>query len=452
MPYPAGCPVVVSGRHTTRDRPAVPAGGTGRDWDWEGRDMRIDIITAGTTGSVAPYTGLGHRLAAEGHDVEIVTHAKFADTVTCCGLRTRPLEADPFEELISAHNRFRNAGRSPRALHEIARATERAAVRLVDGLLTAVDPKADLVLLSTIVAPLGRVIARYHRVRSMGVFLQPDAPTSAFPPCVLPWQPPGYGNRLRARTVNALTDALYSAANRRLHARLGIRHRGVHLLRREREKSRWPIWHGYSRTVVPRPPDWRPGLRVAGYWWPHECPSWQPPSLVSDFLAAGPPPVFVGFGSMMPEDPDRLGDLTARALRRAGLRGVVQAGWAGLSVTGDDVITVGALPHGWLLPRTAAVVHHAGAGTTAAGLRAGVPAVPVPLLTDQPWWAARLVRLGVSPGVLPHASLTAERLAAALLRATGERRFAERAAEVAGRLAREDGAGAVARAVAAMEP
>ncbi|MFI0741789.1 glycosyltransferase [Streptomyces sp. NPDC021100] len=414
--------------------------------------MRIDIITAGTTGSVVPYTGLGHRLVAEGHEVELVTHAKFAGIVTCCGLRTRPLEPDPFEELLAAHNAFQGTRRSPRALRDLARATERAAVRLVDGMLTAVDPKADLVLLSTLAAPIGRVVARYHKVRSMGVFLQPDAPTSAFPPCVLPWQPPGYTNRLRARAVNAVTDALYAAANRRLHARLGLTCRSVHLLRREREKSRWPIWHGYSRAVVPRPPDWRPGLRVAGYWWPHECPSWQPPSLVTDFLAAGPPPVFVGFGSMMPGDPERLGDVTARALRRAGLRGIVQAGWAGLSVTDDDVITVGPLPHGWLLPRTAAVVHHAGAGTAAAGLRAGVPAVPVPYLTDQPWWASRLVRLGVSPGALPPSALTAGRLAEALTRATGEPRFAARASELAGRLAREDGAGAVARAVAAMAP
>lgn len=409
--------------------------------------MRIDIITAGTTGSVAPYTGLGHRLVAEGHEVEIVTHAKFADVVTCCGLRTRPLEPDPFEELIGVHSRFQGARRSPRALHRLARTTERAALGLVDGLLTAIDPKADLVLLSTIVAPIGRVIARHHGIRSMGVFLQPDAPTSAFSPCVLPWHPPGYGNRLRALAVNALLDTLYAAAGRRLHTRLGLTCRTARALRAEREKSRWPIWHGFSPSVIPRPADWRPGLHIAGYWWPHECPHWQPPTLVGDFLAAGPPPVFIGFGSMMPNDPARLSDITARALRRAGLRGIVQSGWAGLSVVDDDVITVGPLPHGWLMPRTAAVVHHAGAGTTAAGLRAGVPAVPVPVLTDQPWWAARLVRLGVSPGVLPHAALTAGRLAEALTLATREPRFTRRAAGLADRLAREDGAGAVARAV-----
>lgn len=410
--------------------------------------MRIQIITAGTTGSVAPYTGLGHRLRDEGHDVEIVTHAKFADMVTCCGLRMRPLGADPFEELLGAHERLRAPGRSPGAALEFVRATRRAAVALADGLLSAVDPKADLLLLSSLVAPLGRVVAQYHGLPSMGAFLQPDTPTAAFSPCTTPWQPPGQANRLRGHAANAVLDALYGAANRALHARLGLAFRSGHRLRSDRERSRWPIWHGYSPVVLPRPADWRPGLRVAGYWWPHECPDWEPPALVTDFLAAGPPPVLVGFGSMMPGGPERLAGITARALRKAGLRGVVQSGWAGLSVVNDDVITVGALPHGWLMPRMAAVVHHAGAGTTAAGLRAAVPSVPVPVMTDQPWWAARLVRLGVSPGVLPLAGLNADRLAEALRRATGDPRYTLRAAELAARVGLEDGAGAVARGIA----
>ncbi|MGK4585684.1 glycosyltransferase [Kitasatospora sp. HPMI-4] len=415
--------------------------------------MRIQLITVGTMGSVAPYTGLGHRLAAEGHEVEIVTHAKYAEAVTCCGLRLRPLAADPFEALVGAHGRLRDTAPARGAVHRLQelrslrQAVEPATLGLVDGILDAVDPKADLLLLSTLAAPIGGPLAEYHRIPSMGVFLQPEVPTREFSPCAMAWRPPGPANLLRGRAANVLVDGLYGPARRRLFARLGLPHHGGGRLRRERERSRWPIWHGYSPSVVPRPADWRPGLHVAGYWWPHECPDWQPPELVTDFLAAGPPPVLIGFGSMTPGDPVRLGEIAARALRQAGLRGIVQSGWAGLSVIDDDVITVGALPHGWLMPRTAAVVHHAGAGTTAAALRAGVPAVPVPVMTDQPWWAARLVRLGVSPEVLPCAGLTAGRLAGALTRATGQAGFARRAGALAARLAQEDGAGALARAI-----
>ncbi|MGP3923656.1 glycosyltransferase [Streptomyces sp. 8N616] len=412
--------------------------------------MRIQIITAGTYGSVAPYTGLGHRLLAEGHHVELVTHARYAESVACCGLAMRPLPADPFEHLLSAHARVTQARSSPRSLYEMGRASRRAAAGLVDGIIEAVDDKADLILLSTLAAPIGSVVAEYHRIPSAGVFLQPEEPTTEFPPCVMRWRPESRGNRALGRAVNAGFDALYAAANRRLHARLGLPRRGTAQLRRRRGGSQWPVWHGFSPAVVPRPQDWRPGLYVTGYWWPHQCASWTPPTEVTDFLEAGPAPVFVGFGSMMPRPAEELGDITVRALRRAGLRGVVQAGWAGLSVAGDEVLTVGRLPHSWLFPRTAAVVHHAGAGTTGAGLRAGVPAVPVPVLTDQPWWASRLVRLGVSPGALPHAMLSAERLAAALRRVTGTpgSAYRRRAKELATHIAHEDGSGQVTRAIA----
>jgi UDP:flavonoid glycosyltransferase YjiC (YdhE family) len=126
---------------------------------------------------------------------------------------------------------------------------------------------------------------------------------------------------------------------------------------------------------------------------------------------------------------------------------VVQAGWAGLRVdaAGPDVLGVGEVPHDWLFPRMAAVVHHAGAGTSAAGLRAGVPAVAVPVLADQPFWARRLHELQVAPAPLPLPSLTADRLAAALRRATGDPRHRARAAAMAGRIAAEDGAAAVLR-------
>jgi sterol 3beta-glucosyltransferase len=334
-------------------------------------------------------------------------------------------------------------------VYDMGRASRRAATALVDGILEAVDDKADLILLSTLTAPIGTVVAEYHRIPSAGVFLQPEEPTSAFPPCIMRRRPESPANRMLGRAVNLGFDTLYGAANRRLHARLGLPRRGTAQLRRRRADALWPVWHGFSPTVVPRPADWRPGLHITGYWWPHQCAGWTPPADVTDFLQAGPAPVFIGFGSMTPRPAEELGDITVRALRRAGLRGVVQAGWAGLSVADDDVITVGSLPHGWLLPRTAAVVHHAGAGTTGAGLRAGVPAVPVPVLTDQPWWASRLVQLGVSPGVLPHARLSAERLAAALTRATRDTAYRQRATELAARIEREDGCGQVARAIAA---
>ncbi|GAA1960146.1 glycosyltransferase [Kitasatospora viridis] len=406
--------------------------------------MRIQIVTVGTTGSVAPYTGLAHRLLADGHQVELATHAAFEPMVACCGLRMRPLTADPFAGLIAAHAGRARGLAGARAL---VSSTSRAARALVDDLLAAVDPAADLVLLSTLATPVGWLAAEHHGVPSAGVYLQPDAPTREFGPSTLPWRDPGAGNVRRAQLANGVLDALHRSAVRTARRRLGVRASGAHRLRLQRERAHWPIHHGISPSVLPRPADWRPELTMDGYWWPHLCPDWRPPDELVDFLAAGPPPVLIGFGSMMPGDPEQLGKLVVRALRAAGLRGIVQSGWAGLRASGDDILTIGAVPHSWLLPYTAAVVHHAGAGTSAATLRAGVPSVPVPVFTDQPWWAARLVQLGAAGGVLPIEALTADRLADALQQTVRDGSLTRNARALSAKLEHEDGAGAVARAV-----
>jgi sterol 3beta-glucosyltransferase len=161
--------------------------------------------------------------------------------------------------------------------------------------------------------------------------------------------------------------------------------------------------------------------------------------------------VFLGFGSMVmtKKESTRLSELVPPALRKAGVRGIIQAGWAGLDVRSHDILTVGDIPHDWLFERVAAVVHACGAGTTGAGLRAGLPAVAIPERSgDQPFWARRLDRLGVSAATLSRRTLTAERLADAIAAAVGDSTYRENAKHVAGQLATEDGA---ARAAAVID-
>ncbi|MBV8992615.1 MAG: hypothetical protein JO287_02680 [Pseudonocardiales bacterium] len=181
--------------------------------------------------------------------------------------------------------------------------------------------------------------------------------------------------------------------------------------------------------------------------WPVRLADWSPDPLLVDFLNAGPPPVYFSLGSFVAGDPERVVRAVVAALPTAGVRGVIQAGCSGLMAHGDDVLTTGYVPHDWLFPRMAAVAHHAGAGTTAAGLRAGIPAIPLPGAVDQPFWASRLAALGVSPGAVPLHRLTAGRLAAAVRRAVDHTAYRQRARQVADRIADEDGAGHIVAAV-----
>jgi UDP:flavonoid glycosyltransferase YjiC (YdhE family) len=400
--------------------------------------MRLLIVTAGSRGDVAPFTGLGRRLRQAGHQVALAAHDRFADLVRQAGLEHRSLPGDPVELV-----RARTAAPSPEPAQSVFATF---LDRLGDGVLAAASAGTDVLLTAFGPAPLSRVVAEGLGIPSLGVYLAPGVPTREFPPPG--WPATGLlspaDNLAAGREVLARTGSLYAGVLRRLRARLD-------LPAAETPADDWPICHGFSPAVVPRPADWPATVHVTGYWWPARPPDWQPPDLLADFLAAGPPPVFVGFGSMTPEH-ERLPDVVAAAVKRAGVRAVVQSGWAGLGPAGDDILVVGDLPHDWLFPRTAAVVHHAGAGTTAAGLRAGVPAVPVPVLVDQPFWADRLHRLGVAPPPLPLADLTAGNLADALRSCLGRPAYGDHAADLAHRIRAEDGPGAVLSLITRLQP
>ncbi|MGW2118265.1 glycosyltransferase [Streptomyces zhihengii] len=396
--------------------------------------MRILIVTAGSRGDVAPFTGLGRRLRDAGHEVAVAAHPSFAALVTGCGLAHRPVPGDP-QELLRAWSRA--------ASREETRALTRAyADGLADGVADAVAAGTDLVLTAFGPAPLSRTAGAAFGVPVVGTYLTPAFATARFAlPGARSSDGTGPRDRLAAgRAVLARAEGVFAGAVARLRGRFGLPDGTPSAAGDLR-----PVFHGYSPLVVPRPGDWPSGVGVSGYWWPARPDGWRPPAELADFLGAGPPPVFIGFGSMARGEGERLGELVTSAVRRAGVRAVVQAGWAGLngSGSGSDVLAIGDVPHDWLFPRTAAVVHHAGAGTTGAGLRAGVPALPVPVMADQPFWASRLCELGVAPRALPFHDLTAEALADAIGACVSEPSHRHRAGALARRITAEDGAAPV---------
>lgn len=394
--------------------------------------MRILIITAGSRGDVAPFTGLGRRLLDAGHQVAVAAHPSFAALIGGCGLDFRTVPGDP-QKLIRDW--------AAAASREEAQVLTRAyADGLADGVAEAVAGGTDLLLTAHGPAPLSRTAGAAFGIPVIGTYLVPSFATREFP---LPnsRNTDGSGpdaNLAAGRDVLRRAEGVFAGAVTRLRERLGLP-AGTPAAAADIR----PAFHGYSPLVVPRPGDWPSGVEVAGYWWPARPDGWQPPAELADFLQAGPPPVFIGFGSMAVGEGERLGELVSAAVRRAGVRAVVQAGWAELAGCGPDVLAVGDVPHDWLFPRTAAVVHHAGAGTTAAGLRAGVPAVAVPVMYDQPFWSDRLHALGVAPRPVPFDALTAEALGDAITACLSQPSHRRRAAELAHGLAAEDGAAAL---------
>lgn len=406
---------------------------------------RIVIVTIGSRGDIAPLTGLGVRLREAGHRVTVAAHSVFEELVTGCGLEFRLMATNLDIDMTSPDVDKRKAGwafASPAGV----RATGR-------GIIEALrDEPADLLLCSQPAEFAALALAEAKGIPAIGLRFQPMSATADNPPSSMgAFSLGGFGNRMAAEAGAWIVDRAYGGAIADLRAELGLPVVPARELRRRRTAAEWPVLHGYSEHVVPRPADWRPGLEVTGYWWPPRPLNWEPPAELVEFLEAGPPPVFLSFGSMVDsaEHSARASKLVGEALAQAGVRGVVQAGWLQLDVTGEDILTIGEVPHDWLFPRTAAVVHHCGAGTTAAGLRAGVPVVGVPVYSDQPFWADRLQRLGVSAATIPYPKLTADRLAAAIRLAVTGSGVRMNAARTAAALADEDGIGAAVRIIEA---
>jgi sterol 3beta-glucosyltransferase len=203
-----------------------------------------------------------------------------------------------------------------------------------------------------------------------------------------------------------------------------------------------PAVYGFSPLVVPRPGDWDPSVLVTGYWVLGPEDGWRPPSVLTDFLASGAPPVAIGFGSMTPQGAERLTRVAVEALRASGQRGILLGGWGALGdgVLPDDVLAIDECPHEWLFPQTAAVVHHGGAGTTGAALRGGTPSIVVPLGFDQPFWAGRVAALRVGPSSISRRRLTASWLSDAISRAVHDTGLRARAAALGAALRDERGA------------
>jgi UDP:flavonoid glycosyltransferase YjiC (YdhE family) len=406
----------------------------------------ISILAMGSRGDVQPYVALGAGLLARGFRVRVACPQPYRGLVEAVGLEYAALPGDPRAALATQQGQAWLAANNPIAFTRRLVQLGRPDMERVLEALTAACDDADAI----VYGPLGFV--GFHVGQARGVptalaQLQPTEPTRAFPSFTVPVRSLGpLGNKLSHRLLEQVGwQLLRTPVNRWRHERLGLAALPLAgpwpVLRRGAN----PVLYAYSPTVLPRPTDWPPHVHVTGYWFLDPEPGWTPPNDLASFLAAGPPPVYVGLGSMVWRDEARAWQAIRAALRQAGVRAVITGAPPGLE---DDAVHVaGEAPHGWLFPQMAAVVHHGGAGTTAAGLRAGLPTVVCPFFADQPLWGRRVHALGAGPPPVPARRLSTARLAQALTQAVRDPAMRQRAAALGARLRAEDGVGQAAEII-----
>ncbi|HSG15027.1 MAG TPA: glycosyltransferase [Anaerolineae bacterium] len=403
--------------------------------------MKILIITIGTRGDVQPYLALAKGLRAAGHQMWLATDNTFESFVADSGISFKAIKADPRQAM---QEDVRKIGGNPvkfirwlnRQFKPLARDFFHDVKEAAEGM--------DALLFGALAFPAFHV-GQGLEIPALATYLQPATPTRYFAaaagqaPDWLPFR--GQANKwiteLSTFSVFAMTKGVVDEARQELLGLPRMPWRDYLKL----NSAATPIVYGYSPHVVPVPPDWGNWLHVVGYWFLDRDEGWGPPAELANFLEAGPPPVYVGFGSMIDKGSAVVTRIVLDALAMTGRRAILLGGWGGLGA-GDlpqNVLRINRAPHSWLFPQMAAVVHHGGAGTTAAALRAGVPNVIVPFFADQPFWGSRVQVLGVGPQPIPRPKLTADRLAGAIEMAATDQQMQLLAAELGQKIQAEDG-------------
>lgn len=395
--------------------------------------MRYALVCNDTRGGVQPYVALAIGLREAGHDVRAVAPPGLAGMFSDEAIPVAPLSGDADihdATSIAEQGTFAAMRLMAHELPERVLTWSRETLAGCDG--------ADVLVGGIGGRVVGLSVAERLGVPFIDAHLQPiGVRTSAYPGVLMSWFPRGPGG-VGWRLSHILSDQ----ALRMPFARAAAKARSaLGLAGRPTAADGQPVLYGFSRHVVDVPAESGRERHVTGYWTLPARPGWSPPAGLAEFLERPGPVASVGFGSMGSGDAAELALIVAAAADDAGVRLVILSGWAGLrsKARPGSVFAVEQVPHDWLFERVTAAVHHGGAGTTAAALGAGVPAVVVPFAVDQPFWAARVAALGAGPAPVPRRRLTRRLLAEALRRAVTDEMMAARAAAIGGTLRAENG-------------
>ncbi len=393
--------------------------------------MRIALAAEGTRGDIHPLLGLAERWKRAGHEIRVCAPPDFADEVTARGLAFHPVGVS-VRDYLTAHAAV--LADRPAALIAESHRYMRDAVAAQFEALPAATEGCDWIVAGGVQAAAASCAELHGAAYRYVIYCPALLPSREHPPFMVPWQRwPGWANRAAWRTLlPALSFSLGRIANR------GRRNMGLPKVR-----NTFLHWVGerpilaVDAALGPCPPD--VPFPVEQIPCLHPARPEPLPAKLADFLAAGPPPVYFGFGSMPDVSASQTLATILAAVEAAGCRALVSEGWAGLGggALPSDVMQVGTVSHPALFRRVAAVVHHGGAGTTTSAARAGAPQIIVPHVLDQYFWGHRVHALGLGPPPLPRRRLRVEHLAPLLQATLDNELLAERAACVARQMADE---------------
>jgi len=376
--------------------------------------MKITILTYGSRGDVQPFIPLSLGLMARGHSVKLVAPVRFQTLVEQYGIPFVPVAGDPAELSRHLNDSGNNVIKTVRGL--LSHAVEIGA----DVLRQTEDAckDAELIIHTFMHAVGAHTLAREKNIPDIHIQLFPMfTPTGDYPNVSLP--------NLKIRSINRWTHKLshhiafwtsqfgYEQVRRRLRL---PRRKLYSPFGRNSHRPPTPILCAWSPSVIPPSSDWSRNVHVTGYLFGEFDDGYQPSAQLKDFLDAGDLPICISFGSMLNRDEGKIHSIVRKSLKKTNNRGIILSGWSDIKdASSNEILYLDAVPHQWLLPRCKMIIHHGGAGTTSAGLRAGIPNIVIPYTADQPFWGNRVHALGAGPKPIAVKRLSVENLSQSIV-------------------------------------
>jgi sterol 3beta-glucosyltransferase len=401
----------------------------------------ITLLTSGTRGDVQPYLALGLGLRDAGYHIRIATHDAFVPMVERVGLEHVRLSENPsdlFAKPGGEHalrfdgNPIQNLRASLKFIHDSQISSE----LMFDSAWRACQDSDALII--GLPTTWGAHIADALHIPHVRCFLQPFTPTHEFPSPLLPFTF-SLGTKYNCMTYRIVQEIIWQSWRGIINR---WRRNTLHLKPAPffKHPDSSPMLYGFSPRIVSRPADYPGSHHIVGYWFLNSANDWSPSSNLQNFLSDGAPPVYIGFGSLKIDRPNETLALITRGLQANNLRAVLSVSHEFSSASlPQNIFPIRDVPHDWLFPQMFTIVHHGGAGTTGASLRAGIPTIVIPLAVDQFFWGARVAALGVGPQPIPQRNLTEEKLSRALHQATHDAQIKSRAQNLAREISKEDG-------------
>lgn len=442
--------------------------------------MNLVIQIVGSRGDVQPFVALGKVLKEKfNHRVRLATHPTFRDFVHENGLEFFSIGGDPAELMaFMVKNpglmpgieslRAGDIGKRRKGIYEIiigcwrscieagegtgiAASDEMLETQSLDSAISMGDPTSKPFVADAIIANPPS-FAHIHVAEKLGIpvhlmFTMPWSPTQAFPHplanILASNTDQNFANFISYSLVDMLTwQGLGDVINKFRKFTLHLEPLSIIWAPGMLSRLRIPYTYCWSPALIPKPADWGRHIDISGFYFLDLAMNYQPAQDLADFLAAGEPPVYIGFGSIVVDDPNAMTKMIFEAVKKTGQRALVSKGWGGLGADElgipEGVFMLGNCPHDWLFKKVSCVVHHGGAGTTAAGIAAGRPTVVVPFFGDQPFWGAMVARAGAGPKPIAYKDLDADKLAESILTALKPESL-ERAAELSNKIKQETG-------------